>query len=259
MNMDQNQIDEPIESAVSQNTQPGKSKWILLVLLVAGVMIAYWQFGGTLSLDYLAEREFALRRYRDSSPWLTALIATVVYVAITGLSIPGAAVLTLVYGWYFGFLQAIVIVSFGSTGGATVAFLLTRYFFRDIVERKFATSLKRVQSAMQREGAFYLFTLRLLPPIPFFVVNALMGLTQIPVATYWWVSQVGMFPATVAYVYAGSRFPSLQLMASEGVGQVLSWQLLSAFAIIGALPLAIKWILNRYRVSSTFNSVDDAA
>lgn len=245
-------MSEPAEMAidsVDDSTTPGrgKSKLILLVLLVIGVAAFYWRFGDALSLDYLAEREVWLRQYRNDWPWLAAVIATLIYIAVAGLSIPGATALTLTYGWYFGFWQGLVIVSIGSTGGATVAFLLTRYFFRDMVQQKFSSRLHGVQDALQREGAFYLFTLRLLPAIPFFVINALMGLTHLHVVTFWWVSQIGMLPATVAYVYAGSQFPSLQEMASEGVGKVLSWQLLLAFAIIGILPLALKWMLGRYR------------
>jgi uncharacterized membrane protein YdjX (TVP38/TMEM64 family) len=215
-------------------------------------MIAvYYRFGDILTFDYLAYQESALRQFRTERPWLAVVAATFIYMAVAGLSIPGATVLTLVYGWYFGFWQGVIIVSIGSTGGATIAFLLTRYFFRDMVQRKFSSRLQSVQDAMQREGAFYLFSLRLMPAIPFFVINALMGLTRIRVATFWWISQIGMLPATVAYVYAGSQFPSLQKMASEGVGNVLSWQLLLAFAIIGILPLILKWMLGRYR---TFNS-----
>ena len=248
MSIDPEQLDKSIYSvdgAVA--TGKGKSKLITLLLLVFGVGLIYWQFGDALSLDYLAQREISLRQYRADSPWLAAVIATFIYVAVAGLSIPGAAVLTLVFGWYFGFWQALVIVSIGSTGGATVALLLTRYFFRDMVQQKFASRLQSVQNAMEREGAFYLFSLRLMPAIPFFVINALMGLTRIHVVTFWWVSQLGMLPATVAYVYAGSRVPSLQKMASEGVGKVLSWQLLLAFAIIGILPLVFKWMLGKYK------------
>lgn len=252
MSIDTEQSDDSVD-ATEGSSSPGRSKFklIVFVLLIVGVTTLYWQFGDKLSLDYLAERETVLRQYRIASPWFSAIVATLVYVTIAGLSIPGATVLTLGYGWYFGLWQGLLIVSIGSTGGATVAFLLTRYFFRDIIQRKFSSRLRSVQDAMQREGAFYLFSLRLMPAIPFFLINALMGLTRIHVATFWWVSQVGMFPATVAYVYAGSRFPSLEKMASEGVGKVLSWQLLFAFAIIGILPLAFKWILGRYKVFRT--------
>lgn len=243
---------EPVDSSIdsveaSATGGRGKSKLITLAILVICVAFIYWRFGDALSLDYLTQREAVLQQYRVDSPWLVAVTATFIYVAVAGLSIPGATILTLVYGWYFGFWQSLVIVSFGSTGGATAAFLLTRYFFRDLVQQKFASRLQSVQHAIEREGAFYLFSLRLMPGIPFFVINALMGLTRIHVRTFWWVSQIGMFPATVAYVYAGSRFPSLQKMASEGVGKVLSWQLLFAFTIIGMLPLVFQWILVRYK------------
>lgn len=250
MSTDTEQSDDSVGSvAGSPATRPAKSKLILLVLLVIGVATFYWRFGDLLSLDYLADREAVLREYRADRPWTSAVLATLIYIAVTGLSIPGATVLTLGYGWYFGFWQGLLIVSIGSTGGATVAFLLTRYFFSDLVERKFSSRLQSVQDAMQREGAFYLFSLRLMPVIPFFLINVLMGLTRIHVATFWWVSQVGMLPGTIAYVYAGSQFPSLQKMASEGVGKVLSWQLLLAFAIIGILPLILKWMLVRYKSS----------
>lgn len=222
-------------------------KWVLLGLLVGSVVAVYGLFGDALTLDALAGREAELRQVRMDHPWGAPIAATAIYIVITGLSIPGAAALTLVYGWYFGFLQGVIVASFGSTAGATVAFLLTRYFFRDFVQQRFAARWERVQDAMEREGAFYLFSLRLLPAIPFFLINVLMGLTQIRVATFWWVSQLGMLPGTIAYVYAGSRFPSLQQMANEGVGAVLSWQLFLAFGIVGILPLALKWMLDRYR------------
>lgn len=241
-------VDHSIDSVDGSTTGGrGKPKLILLAILVIGVAFIYWRFGDALSLDYLTQREAVLRQYRIDSPWLAAVMATFIYVTVAGLSIPGATILTLVYGWYFGFWQSLVIVSFGSTGGATAAFLLTRYFFRDMVQQRFASRLQSVQHAIEREGAFYLFSLRLMPGVPFFVINALMGLTRIHVWTFWWVSQIGMLPATIAYVYAGSRFPSLQEMASEGVGNVLSWQLLLAFTIIGILPLALKWMLGRYQ------------
>jgi uncharacterized membrane protein YdjX (TVP38/TMEM64 family) len=240
---------ELIDDSVSAPPAKGHSKLkvIAFLLLIALVATFYWQFGDVLTLNYLADQETVLRQYRIRSPWITAVLAMLIYIAVTGLSIPGATVLTLGYGWYFGFLQGLLIVSVGSTGGATVAFLLTRYFFRDLVQRKFSSRLQSVQDAMQREGAFYLFSLRLMPAIPFFLINVLMGLTRIHVATFWWVSQVGMLPATIAYVYAGSRFPSLQEMATEGVGKVLSWQLLLAFALIGILPLVLKWGLVHYK------------
>ena len=222
-----------------------------LVVLAVIAAIAYSQFGDRLSLDYLAQRETQLRSVQRSAPLLTAVVGIALYVAMTGLSLPGAAILTLVFGWYFGFVQGLGIVSFGSTAGATIAFLMSRYFFRDWVERSMKTRLAGINAALEREGALYLFTLRLIPAVPFFVVNALMGLTKIRVTTFWWVSQIGMLPGTAAYVYAGSTVPSLDVLAKKGVGQVLSWQLILAFAILGLFPLVIKKLVNAFARKTT--------
>ncbi len=216
----------------------GKLAWLGLV---AGIMaISYWAVGDRLSLNYLAEQEAELRAYRQDAPFWAALIAIVLYICVAGFSIPGATVLTLACGWIFGFWLGLLVVSLGSTGGATLAFLLTRYFLQNWVQQRFAKRLLKLNAAFEREGAFYLFTLRLIPAVPFFVINAVMGLTKIRVSTFWWVSQLGMLPATAAYVYAGSSVPSLQQLAEQGVGQLFNWQLLLALAILGLLPLVIK-------------------
>ncbi len=212
----------------------------LLALLVITVTGGFWLLGDRLSFEYLATKEAALREYHHNFPFWAAVIALAVYVAVAGLSLPGATVLSLACGWYFGFWQGLLIVSFGSTGGATLAFLITRYFLQDWVQQKFAQKLESINKAFEREGAFYLFTLRLIPAVPFVVINAVMGLTKIRAITFWWISQIGMLPGTAAYVYAGSTVPSLQQLAQEGVGKVVSWQLLLAFAILGLLPLVIK-------------------
>lgn len=236
-------------AAPSQATGAPKSSGGIAIklFLLAGLLTlagtAFWLFRGVLSLDYLASQEVQLRTWQQQSPWLAAAAAVAVYVVVTGLSLPGATALTLVCGWYFVFWQGLLIVSFGSTGGAMVAFLITRYLLRDWIQSKMQQRLGRINEAFEREGAFYLFTLRLVPAVPFFVINTVMGLTRIRAITFWWVSQLGMLPGTVAYVYAGSTVPSLRSLADEGVSSVLSWQLLLAFAILGILPLAIKKLL----------------
>lgn len=221
-------------------------KWAALAIGIALVAVGFWAWGDRLSFEYLATREAALREYRRSDPLPTALVAVLVYIAVAGFSLPGASVLTLAYGWYFGFWQALLVVSFGSTAGATLAFLLTRYFFRDWVQQRFSHRLEAIQAAFDREGALYLFTLRLIPAVPFVVINALMGLTRIRVTTFWSVSQLGMLPGTAAYVYAGASVPSLESLARDGVGQVVSWQLLLAFAILGLLPWVFKRAVNAF-------------
>lgn len=239
------------EEAGSPPKYGTSKKFVLLALLAAATLGGYWLLGDRLSFQYLATKEAALREYHQDYPVGAAVVAIVIYIAVAGFSLPGAVVLTLACGWYFGFWQGLLVVSFGSTGGATLAFLMTRYFLQDWVRRKFAKRLKSIDDAFDREGAFYLFTLRLIPAVPFFVINAVMGLTKIRVTTFWWVSQIGMLPGTAAYVYAGSTVPGLKELADEGIGNVISWQLLVAFAILGLLPLMIKRTMSALKPSAT--------
>ena len=223
-----------------RSTRPWIKKLLLLAVVLVIAATLYLQFRETLSVDYLASQESQLRQWQVDFPLLLAIAGVAIYVAVAGLSLPGAAILTLAYGWYFGFWEGLLVVSFGSTGGAMVAFLLSRYLLRDWVQSKMQDRLTRINEAFEREGAFYLFTLRIVPAVPFFVINLVMGLTKVRASTFWWVSQIGMLPGTAAYVYAGSTVPSLTKLAEEGVGSVLSWQLVVAFVVIGVLPLAIK-------------------
>lgn len=224
-------------------------KPLLVVVVIAIAAGLFWQFGHLLSIDYLAEQETKLRAFQANSPYLVYGIAFVVYVTVTGLSLPGAAALTLVYGWYFGFLRTVVLVSFASTAGATLAFLMSRYLLRDAVQAKFGDRLTTFNEQLEREGGFYLFTLRLIPAVPFFVINLVMGLTPIKTRTYWWVSQLGMLPGTIVYVYAGSRVPNLTILAEQGAEAVFSpsqlAQLVVAFGLLGVFPLLVRKIMNR--------------
>lgn len=215
----------------------------LAAMLVAIFLVLFWLFREKLSIDFFAERETYFRNLLEANPVLASFVSLAIYVGVTGLSIPGALVLTLVYGWFLGFWIGLLVVSFGSTAGATLSFLISRYLLRDWVQQKFSSRLATVNQAFDREGAFYLFTARLIPAIPFFVINLVMGLTRIRVTTYWWVSQLGMLPATIAYVYAGASVPSLQQLADKGLGQIVSWRFLLALAVIGVLPLFFKRLI----------------
>lgn len=227
-----------------------RGKLLMVGLVVCAGALAYWQFGDNLNLASLAQRESQLREFQQQHPVLVYGIALLVYVAVTGLSLPGATVLTLTYGWYFGLLPGVVLVSFASTAGATLAFLLSRFLLRDPIQRKFGDRLEKFNQALEREGPFYLFGLRLIPAAPFFVINAVMGLTPIRARTFWWVSQLGMLPGTVVYVYAGSSVPSLQTLADKGIGAVLTpaqfTQLLIAFVVLGAFPLVVRLAVKRF-------------
>jgi uncharacterized membrane protein YdjX (TVP38/TMEM64 family) len=237
----------------SHETETGGSGWwkrgALFVLLVVIAGTAYMQFGEALTLENLARQETQLREFQSRHPVAVYGIAFVVYAAVTGLSIPGGAAMSLMYGWYFGLLRGLLLVSFASTTGATLAFLLSRFLFREAIQRRFGERLTNFNQALEREGPFFLFMLRLMPAVPFFMINAVMGLTPIRTWTYWWISQVGMLPGTAIYIYAGSSVPSLKRLADEGINAVLTpvqlTQIFLAFALLGIFPLAIRWIMKK--------------
>lgn len=240
------------------SASPSKSPWAtwhrwaaVLILLLSIVALRLF-LGDRLSLATLAASEGQLTAMVREHPLGIGALAFLIYVLVTGLSLPGAAALSLAYAWIFGFWKALLIVSFASTAGATIAFLLSRYLFRDWVQSRLGKRFQSMNEAFEREGAFYLFTLRLIPLVPFFAINAAMGLTGIRAKTFWWVSQVGMLPGTVAYVYAGSVVPNVQTLAEKGVRGILDWRLLIAFGVLGLLPLLLKRLItwaNRRRSS----------
>ena len=234
----------------SDSPQPSRAIWkklTLLAVLVIIAVVAYFQFREQLQLENLAQHEGALRDFQKDRPVLVYGAAFFIYVAVTGLSLPGAAGLSLLYGWFFGMLRGLVLVSFASTTGATIAFLLSRYLVGSTVQQKFSTRLASFNRALEREGPFFLFTLRLIPLVPFFVINVVMGLTPIKTWSFWWISQLGMLPGTCAYIYAGSSVPDLQSLADQGVEAVFSARQLIqmgiAFALLGILPFLLRGLL----------------
>jgi len=233
-----------------ESTGSGKKLLVLAAVAVIAV-VAYTQFGDVLSLQNLARHEARLRSFQKSQPITVYGAAFLIYVFIAGLSLPGAAVLTLVLSWYFGFSRGLLLVSFASTAGATLAFLLSRFLFRDSIRRRFGDRLKSFDDSLHREGPLFLFTLRLIPAVPFFVINAVMGLTPIRTRTFWWVSQIGMLPGTAVYVYAGSSVPNLQALADQGIGAVFTPQqltkIIGAFVLLGLFPLVVRYMMKRFR------------
>jgi uncharacterized membrane protein YdjX (TVP38/TMEM64 family) len=224
-----------------------RRKWI--VLAIAGVIATgvYVRFGDSLTLEELVRREDQLVRLRERHHLALLAGAFFLYVAVTALSLPGALVMTLLYGRFFGFGEALIVVSFASTAGATLAFLMSRYLFRDAIHRKFGDRLVRFNAALLREGAFYLFALRLTPAAPFFAINVVMGLTPIRTWTFWWVSQVGMLPGTCVFVLAGSRLPGPRAIVERGAAGILDWQLTTALVLLGLFPLAVRHIVSAIR------------
>ena len=194
-----------------------------------------------LSLDTLKIHQQTLLDRVEQAPLQSALIYFVVYVLVSALSIPGAALLTLLGGAIFSLWEATLLVSLASTLGATLAMLVSRYLLRDWVQRRFAAQMNTIDAGMVRDGARYLFALRLMPLFPFFLVNLLMGLTRIQVRHYWWVSQLAMLPATVIYLNAGRELGKLTTLRD-----ILSPGLLFAFTLLGLLPLVTRWLFSRY-------------
>jgi uncharacterized membrane protein YdjX (TVP38/TMEM64 family) len=242
----------PVDTDEIRSTgRPAWKRWLPRLIVLCAVsgaaLAAYQRYGNRLTRENLAAQEKTFRDYQTQHPVLVYGVAFATYVGVTGLSLPGAVPLTLTCAWLFGFWRSVLLVSFASTTGATVAFLLTRYLFRDAVESRFSERLASFRNALEREGPFFLFTLRLIPAAPFFVINAVMGLTPIRAWTFWWVSQLGMLPGTCVYAYAGSRFPSLRDLAEKGAISVFTWDIWTAFALLAAFPFVARYVLSRIR------------
>jgi pyruvate/2-oxoglutarate dehydrogenase complex dihydrolipoamide dehydrogenase (E3) component/uncharacterized membrane protein YdjX (TVP38/TMEM64 family) len=217
-----------------------KNKVALLIALLA-LIVAFFVFdlGHYFSLQYLKESQTQFGALYDSQPALVIGVFFVIYVAVTALSFPGAAVMTLAAGAIFGLLMGTVIVSFASSLGATLAFLAARFVLRDSVQARFGARVAEIDKGMAKEGAFYLFTLRLVPLVPFFVINLLMGLTAMKVRTFYWVSQLGMLAGTVVYVNAGT-----QLARIDSLRGILSPTLIGSFVLLGVFPLIAKKVVD---------------
>ncbi|ORU89693.1 MAG: pyridine nucleotide-disulfide oxidoreductase [Cycloclasticus sp. symbiont of Poecilosclerida sp. M] len=203
-----------------------------------------------LNLMALKDKSAGFIAYYEANPWQTSLWFFLIYIVTTAVSIPGASILTLAGGAVFGLWWGVVLVSFASTIGASLAFLLSRYVLREAVQAKFSDKLAYINAGIEKEGAFYLFTLRLIVVFPFWLINLLMGLTPLKLRTYFWVSQLGMFPATILFVNAGT-----QLAKIEQVGDILLPAVAISFALLGIFPLIAKTIpsvIRRYKLLKAF-------
>jgi len=220
-----------------------KGKLLVLVAIVA-LVVAFFALDlkRFVSLEYFQAQRAAIEAYHAANPLETAAIFFGVYVVVTGLSLPGAAILTLVAGAIFGLLWGVVIVSFASTLGATLAFFASRYLLRDWVQERFGDKLRAINAGVEREGPFYLFAMRLVPAFPFFAVNLLMGLTPIKARTFYGVSQLGMLAGTIVYVYAGTQLGQFRISAG----------LVGAFILLGIFPLVAKKVLDGLKARKVF-------
>lgn len=216
---------------------------LLLTLCAAGASAYY--FRSAIPWEAFIDRETQLRSWYREMPLLIAGAAFLVYVLMAALSIPGSTVLSLTYGWLLGFWTGLGVVNFASALGATMACALSRTLFREQVTLRWGARLVPIESALHREGSWYLLTLRLLPTVPFFLVNLAMGLTQYPLRRFYWISQIGMLPMGAIYVYAGSQTADLRTIVQRGPTAILSPQLLIALGLLAILPPVVRWVTHR--------------
>jgi uncharacterized membrane protein YdjX (TVP38/TMEM64 family) len=212
---------------------------LLIFITVAAFKIFHLDQYLTLSFMKSSHHRFTALYEQHRIPVIAAYMA--VYVLVTSFSLPGAVILTLVGGALFGLLAGTFIVSFASTIGATLACVVSRFMLRDWVQSKFCQRLRTVNEGVEREGAFYLFTLRLIPIFPFWLINLVMGLTRMPVRTFYWVSQIGMLPGTLVYVNAGKELAKI-----DSLSGVLSPGLIVSFVLLGLFPIVTKKVLALY-------------
>jgi dihydrolipoamide dehydrogenase len=226
---------------------------IFLVASIIVLIIVFFVFDlqRFLTLDYLKTQQQAFADFYAANRLLTIAIYFILYVIVTALSLPGAAVMTLAGGALLGFWVALITVSFASSIGATLAFLVSRFLLRDWVQGKFGDKLKAINEGVEREGSFYLFTLRLVPLFPFFVINLVMGLTPMRAMAYYLVSQVGMLPGTAVYVNAGT-----QLGQIESASGILSPGIIFSFVLLGIFPLIAKRIIEIVKRRKAFSGWD---
>ena len=220
-------------------------RWLILTVLIAAVLISGRVWREQFRLDELAARELQLRAMIETRPAAAWSSGLAVY-AVATMFLPVASVLSLLYGWLFGFWRSLVIVSFASTSGATGSFLLSRYLLGDWIQRRYATQLASFNEALERDGVWFVLTLRLIPYVPFYVINPVLGLTKLRVRTFWWASQLGMLPGTCVYLWAASNISSVEEFRRSGVSGLLTPQLAAAIGLLAFMPWILRWTVRRF-------------
>ena len=213
---------------------------LILVAVIAVLIASFFVFdlGQYLSFDYLKSQKEALNQFYFDKPVLVIAVFFLVYVTMAALALPAATILTLAGGAIFGFTTGFIVVSFASSIGATIAFLLTRYLFHDAIQTKFGDRLTALNTGIEKEGAFYVFGLRLVPLFPFVVVNSVLALTKLKTWTFYWSSQIGMLAGTAVYVNAGTELASI-----NSLSDIANPKLLISFALLGVFPIIAKYAL----------------
>ncbi len=218
-------------------------KIVIACVIVLGIVaFRYFDLGQYLTLEYLKASQGRLQTLYLENRLLVIAGYFGIYIAVTALSLPGAVVLTLAGGGLFGLVVGTLVVSFASTIGATLACLVSRFFLREWVQSRFGDKLATINNGIEKEGPFYLFSLRLVPIFPFFMINLLMGLTRMRLFTFYWVSQLGMFAGTIVFVNAGKELAKI-----DSLSGIMSPGLLGSFVVLGLFPLTVKKLLAFYK------------
>ncbi len=222
----------------------GSLKKIIIVLVIIALVAIFkiFDLGQYLTLAYIKESQATFTALYAENQALVIASYMIIYILVTSMSLPGAAVMTLAGGALFGLVTGTLAVSFASTIGATLACFVSRFLLRDWVQGKFGEKIAKVNEGIEKEGSFYLFTLRLIPIFPFWMINLVMGVTKMRIRTFYWVSQIGMLPGTVVYVNAGK-----ELARIDSLSGILSPRLIISFVILGIFPIAVKKIMGLYR------------
>ncbi|EJL7829700.1 TVP38/TMEM64 family protein [Vibrio vulnificus] len=217
-------------------------KLVFGILLIATIILLAVNFSQYLTLDNAKAQQLALNSFIEENFLFASISYFVIYVGLTAFSVPGATVVTLLGAALFGFWYSLLLVSFASTIGATIAFLSSRYLLKEWVQQRFGDKLNSMNQGIEKDGAFYLFSLRLIPVFPFFLINLLMGLTPISIGRYYLTSQIGMLPGTAVYLNAGTQLADINSLSG-----ILSPTVLASFALLGVFPIAVKWIMSKFR------------
>jgi uncharacterized membrane protein YdjX (TVP38/TMEM64 family) len=232
--------------ALSQQEGTKKSNLVSKIVIIAAVIVLLALFyvfdlGQYFSLEYIKASQEKFSTLYEAHRFLVIAAYMGIYIVMAALSLPGAAVMTLLGGALFGIVVGTIAVSFASTIGATLACFVARFLLRDWVQQKVGDKLKAINAGVEKEGAFYLFTMRLIPAFPFWLINLAMGLTRMPLLTFYWVSQIGMLPGTIVYVNAGKELAKI-----DSLGGILSPSLIVSFVILGIFPIVVKKVMAWY-------------
>jgi uncharacterized membrane protein YdjX (TVP38/TMEM64 family) len=224
---------------------PGKRKLLILVVAVAVFAGLAWYVKNHVSLEELVEREQRVREAIAERPWRSFAMGLAIYAVVS--LVPGTSGKSVVFAWLYGFVQGVVLILAGLTAAATVMFYLSRYVFRDWIERRYGRFLAVLNGHLKKEGAFYLLALRM-AHFPYSVINLASGASRVGVRTFCWTTTLGLLPGTLVFAYLGARLPSLDQLAAQGVGSLVDGRLIAALGLSAVFPFVVRWCIRRWGI-----------